>query len=505
MVIGLLSPAYVGFVQSGTGAIDRTAEDKLRERLSVADFGATGDGTTDDTLSIQNAIDQLVAEGGGELWFPPGSYIVGDTLDGTALSNATLIGRGTLLAKSGSDYVHILDCSGAANVQIEGLTFDANKDARGSATNRLSCLLLATSTDCRVFHCTFQNTLGTVGPVSSVALSATNGCVGLLVDGCTFLNLGTDANTKPSDGVFLRGNYCTISNCYAEHVTDTAFVMEGCNYSRVIGCTANSCTSIAGISNDTVDDLYGNQILGISGTSNYAGSGGGIVAVFTSGTGKIRDCTIGDVAIRLETGATGGGPAFYFAGNVDGLNVRNVIADCGPTSGIMNHGIVASGVLSVDIIDSYVKMDTIGTCVRVLGQATGVRVRANRLENGSAGIAIDSASGTSSVTENDNTFPGCATRVLLGTGGVGLMEGAATWDPPSIASGSQASTTLTVSGASLGDYVQSISFSLDLQGLILTGYVSTSNTVTAVLTNLTGAAVNLSSGTIRVVCDPPGL
>lgn len=45
----------VAFKQSGTGAVDRTASDKLREVVSVKDFGAVGDGVADDAAAIQAA------------------------------------------------------------------------------------------------------------------------------------------------------------------------------------------------------------------------------------------------------------------------------------------------------------------------------------------------------------------------------------------------------------------------------------------------------------------
>jgi len=45
----------VGFLQSGTGAVGRTVQSKLRDSVSVMDFGAVGDGTTDDTAAIQAA------------------------------------------------------------------------------------------------------------------------------------------------------------------------------------------------------------------------------------------------------------------------------------------------------------------------------------------------------------------------------------------------------------------------------------------------------------------
>lgn len=43
---------------------------------SVKDFGATGDGVTDDTTAIQNAINQVAGQGGGVVWFPYGTYLI---------------------------------------------------------------------------------------------------------------------------------------------------------------------------------------------------------------------------------------------------------------------------------------------------------------------------------------------------------------------------------------------------------------------------------------------
>lgn len=42
--------------------------------FNVKNYGATGDGTTDDTSSINDAIDALVAAGSGVLYFPAGTY-----------------------------------------------------------------------------------------------------------------------------------------------------------------------------------------------------------------------------------------------------------------------------------------------------------------------------------------------------------------------------------------------------------------------------------------------
>jgi len=63
--------ALIGFKQAGTGAVTRTVEDKLNESVSVKDFGAKGDGITDDgpAFNLALAISQSVS-------VPPGNYLI---------------------------------------------------------------------------------------------------------------------------------------------------------------------------------------------------------------------------------------------------------------------------------------------------------------------------------------------------------------------------------------------------------------------------------------------
>jgi len=79
----------------------------------------------------------------------------------------------------------------------------------------------------------------------------------------------------------------------------------------------------------------------------------------------------------------------------------------------------------------------------------------------------------------------------------GRLTGSDTWDPGSIADGDEETKEVTVTGAALGDFVR-VSFSLDVADLVLDAKVTAANTVTCVLANNTGDAVDLTSGTISV-------
>jgi hypothetical protein len=83
-----------------------------------------------------------------------------------------------------------------------------------------------------------------------------------------------------------------------------------------------------------------------------------------------------------------------------------------------------------------------------------------------------------------------------GTAQIDLEEGSATWDPGSIADGDEEAKEITVTGAALGDFIL-VSFSLDVADLTLTAQVTTANTVTAVLANNTGGAIDLAEGTVK--------
>jgi hypothetical protein len=129
----------VGFLQSGTGAVARTVQSKERDTVSVKDFGAVGDGVTDDTAAIQAAIASLNTRGKvclrgtfkvtAQIVLPSGVQLIGDGFsenNGTGAANRgascvlrAFTGASATVLASGDD------CG------VDGVDFDNNLQGTG--------------------------------------------------------------------------------------------------------------------------------------------------------------------------------------------------------------------------------------------------------------------------------------------------------------------------------------------------------------------------------------
>jgi hypothetical protein len=115
----------ITYNQGGTGAQDRTVQNRLQDFVSVKDFGAVGDGVADDTAAIQAAID-----GGGTVFLPEGTYRT--TAPINVWGATSLVGAGEFVSTIKPD-ASVLEAVQIGNValqadahdgRIEGLTVD---------------------------------------------------------------------------------------------------------------------------------------------------------------------------------------------------------------------------------------------------------------------------------------------------------------------------------------------------------------------------------------------
>jgi parallel beta-helix repeat protein len=138
--------ADVTYTPAGTGAVTTTVQAKLRQTVSVKDFGAVGNGIVDDTTTIQAALNASLC-----VELPEGTYVVsnltlrsGQTLKGCGRSSVLSVKAGTtgtVVGVVGTDFnagrldnvklqdFSIVGSSSAAN----GVRFE--NVSRGSAVN----------------------------------------------------------------------------------------------------------------------------------------------------------------------------------------------------------------------------------------------------------------------------------------------------------------------------------------------------------------------------------
>ena len=118
----------VGFKSLLANSIKRTLHDKNNDLVSVKDFGAVGDGVTDDTAAFQAAIDSKKS-----LYIPDGIYLISSTLTVTAADS---------LCIAGNNFGHVNDQTAGSVIKFTGSASPAIRVQGGAIGAKISGLFL---------------------------------------------------------------------------------------------------------------------------------------------------------------------------------------------------------------------------------------------------------------------------------------------------------------------------------------------------------------------------
>ena len=201
IAIGQTSSDLVTYQPAGVSAVPTTVREKLRETVSVKDFGAVGDGVTDDTAAIQAALDS----GAGQVTFPDGTYLISAQIEPE--SNQTLLGTGGTLTMVNGTFDQGVYVDTKPNVRIDGLRIIGASG--GNSFDQ--AILVVGSTNVTIENCLIQD-------IGNEAASPNEYGHGIEIDGSS-VNVKIINNTIKNikgfgqfrgDGITVRSSFNTL-------------------------------------------------------------------------------------------------------------------------------------------------------------------------------------------------------------------------------------------------------------------------------------------------------
>src|SRR5262249_16810588 len=183
----------------------------------VKQYGAKGDGTSDDAAAIA-AASHGIPRSGGVLYLSPGDYAIRSTIvlrSGVSLRGAGM-GVTRIIQAAGANLSSLVSYSAASFVTVSDLTLDGNKAANSVRIDGL--LNFDNSPDVVVRNCELQDAggHGTFG----VALRLARENKRILLDG-NYVHDSGSVGTTPADAIYVGGSSIRIVNNLIVGASDT--------------------------------------------------------------------------------------------------------------------------------------------------------------------------------------------------------------------------------------------------------------------------------------------
>lgn len=309
---GVTNASLVAYQPAGTGAVATTVQTKLRESVSVKDFGAVGDGVTNDSAAFVLA----EASAGQEIYLPVGTYPISST---TVLTKR-YYGPGVLSGYVGAGVITFVG-AGLNDITLTGSFVQPRPlqiVIRVNAINQTG--ISGAANPCDTFEyslnggVTFISTYDAYNPVDDQVYALPLGMNALI--GYTF----TAPVGLPGTGIIpvfgavtghTVGNLWTFQLNPNPQVLDTKSGVITKNGVPIIGVGGTSGTNVF-FGNDVLGNLNnaGNQLVAIgwkslySNTTGYSNVAIGTTAMFNNTRGFNNTAVGSDTLFSNTTGIT---------------------------------------------------------------------------------------------------------------------------------------------------------------------------------------------------------
>lgn len=236
--------SLVGFIQSGSGAVATTVQAKLRESVSVKDFGADSTGVADSTTAIQAAFNS-----GNSVYFPSGTYKITQTITQStpAYSNGAIID----VAISNAVTYPFAFNSGA---NISGLVFNGTNSVTGVSA------ILMTASGKLTENCQFSTFFG-------YAYRSPSGVTNNTLSQCIVNLCGRGTGGTNIEAVYVHTG-CIVDSCQVTNSRYKAIISgtaaDNVRFvNNVVDTTTNVSEGLYFSENTTDSVMMGNRVRGI--------------------------------------------------------------------------------------------------------------------------------------------------------------------------------------------------------------------------------------------------